>query len=164
MSCFTAKPSCLGELRRSLGDRGLRGQTHRPLLRRGFSARRGERRSLLVGGQREMVFYLPALCTEIVGAHPGEGESGDVPGSGSRAACQAVIEVLEGCAVMALPSLPRAPTNEPHQPFGHGHLNVTSKGMPRWRSPSTPARAQRMNEPILPQRQQQETSSPNLKL
>lgn len=35
--------------------------------------------------------------------------SGDVPGSGSRAACQAVIEVLEGCEVMALPFLPRAP-------------------------------------------------------
>lgn len=32
MSCFTAKPSCLHELRRSLGDRGLRGQTHRPPL------------------------------------------------------------------------------------------------------------------------------------
>jgi len=26
MSCFTAKPSCLRELRRSLGDRGRRGQ------------------------------------------------------------------------------------------------------------------------------------------
>lgn len=55
MSCFTAKPSCLRELRRSLGDRGPPGTAHRPRFTSQGDCRWKAWRSLLLRWQRGMV-------------------------------------------------------------------------------------------------------------
>lgn len=77
MSCFTAKPSCLHELRRSLGDRGLRGQTHRPPLPLPPPPQRDtgrqEKRSQGKGGW----CHLHGLHSAITGLTQCEGQEGD---------------------------------------------------------------------------------------
>lgn len=77
MSCFTAKPSCLHELRRSLGDRGLRGQTHRPPLPLPPPPQRDtglqEKRSQGKGGWS----HLHGLRSAITGLTQCEGQEGD---------------------------------------------------------------------------------------
>lgn len=107
MSCFTAKPSCLHELRRSLGDRALQGQTHHlPLPPPPPSQRDAwlwEKRSRCSEGKGRWFYVLPSAQLDSTSQGQPTAVHGQAPSK--------VLGAGRVLMVTNLPSLPWVLTN-----------------------------------------------------